>query len=91
MDNGTELTGIAIACWARGRLVRLHSIDPGKPTQNAYIESFNGRFRDECLNENEFRLLAHASLIIENGDETITSYARTSSSETALPTSSFAS
>ncbi|MGH7716215.1 MAG: integrase core domain-containing protein, partial [Vulcanimicrobiaceae bacterium] len=39
---------------------------PGKPTQNAYIESFNGRFRDECLNENEFRSLAHARLIIED-------------------------
>jgi putative transposase len=44
----------------------LHFIDPGKPTQNAYIESFNGRFRDECLNENEFRSLAHALLIIED-------------------------
>ena len=66
MDNGTELTGIAMACWARDRKVRLHFIDPGKPTQNAYIESFNGRFRDECLNENEFRSLAHARLIIEN-------------------------
>jgi len=42
MDNGTELTGIAMACWARDRKVRLHFIDPGKPTQNAYIESFNG-------------------------------------------------
>jgi hypothetical protein len=46
--------------------VRLHFIDPGKPTQNAYIESFNGRFRDECLNEHEFRSLAHARLIIED-------------------------
>ena len=50
MDNGTELTGIAMACGARDRKVRLHFIDPGKPTQNAYIESFDGRFRDECLN-----------------------------------------
>lgn len=66
MDNGTELTGIAMACWARDRRVRLQFIDPGKPTQNAYIESFNGRFRDECLNENEFRSLAHARLIIED-------------------------
>jgi putative transposase len=66
MDNGTELTGIAMACWARDRRVRLHFIDPGKPTQNAYIESFNGRFRDECLNENEFRSLAHARMIIED-------------------------
>jgi putative transposase len=59
-------TGIAMACWARDRRVRLHFIDPGKPTQNAYIESFNGRFRDECLNENEFRSMAHARLIIED-------------------------
>ena len=65
MDNGTELTGIAMACWARDRKVRLHFISPGRPTQNAYIESFNGRFRDECLNEHEFRSLAHARLIIE--------------------------
>lgn len=66
MDNGTELTGIAMACWARDRKVRLHFIDPGKPTQNAYIESFNGRFRDDCLNEHEFRSLAYARLIIED-------------------------
>ena len=65
MDNGTELTGIAMACWARDRKVRLHSIEPGKPTQNAYIESFNGRFRDECRNENEFNSLAHARDLIE--------------------------
>ena len=64
MDNGTELTSIAMACWTRDRRVRLHFIDPGKPTQNAYIESFNGRFRDECFNKNEFRSLAHARLII---------------------------
>ena len=48
MHNGTELTGIAMACWARDRKVRLHFTAPGKPTQNAYIDSFNGRFRDEC-------------------------------------------
>ena len=66
MDNGTELTGIAMACWARDRKVRLHFIDPGKPTQNAYIESFNGRFRDECLNENEFYSLAYARDVIES-------------------------
>jgi putative transposase len=65
MDNGTELTSIAMACWARDRKVRLHFIQPGKPTQNAFIESFNGRFRDECLNENEFASLAHARSIIE--------------------------
>ena len=65
MDNGTELTSIAMACWARDRKVRLHFIQPGKPTQNAFIESFNGRFRDECLNEHEFGTLGHARPIIE--------------------------
>jgi putative transposase len=65
MDNGTELTSIAMACWARDRKVRLHFIQPGKPTQNAYVESFNGRFRDECLNEHQFATLGHARLIIE--------------------------
>jgi putative transposase len=65
MDNGTELTSLAMACWARDRRVRLHFIQPGKPTQNAYIESFNGRFRDECLNEHEFKSLASARSIIE--------------------------
>ena len=53
-----------MAWWARDRKVRLHFIDPGKPTQNAYIESFNGRFRDECLNENEFHSLAYARDVI---------------------------
>jgi putative transposase len=65
MDNGTELTSIAMACWARDRKVRLHFIQPGKPTQNAHIESFNGRFRDECLNEHQFATLGQARLIIE--------------------------
>jgi putative transposase len=66
MDNGTELTSVAMLCWARDRHVRLHYIQPGKPTQNAYIESFNGRFRDECLNEHEFESLAEARVIIES-------------------------
>lgn len=66
MDNGTELTSLAMACWARDRKVRLHFIQPGKPTQNAFIESFNGRFRDECLNEHEFPTLPHARELIES-------------------------
>ena len=65
MYHGTELTSIAMACWARDRRVRLHFIQPGKPTQNAYVGSFNGRFRDECLNENQFASLGQARLIIE--------------------------
>jgi len=51
--------------WAHARGVTLRLIEPGKPMQNAYIESFNGRFRDECLNEHWFTSLAHAQAIIE--------------------------
>lgn len=65
LDNGTELTSLAMLCWARDRRVRLHFIQPGKPTQNAYIESFNGRFRDECLNEHDFLTLTEARATIE--------------------------
>jgi putative transposase len=51
MDNGPEFTGQALDAWAYRRGVKLHFIRPGKPVENAYIESFNGKFRDECLNE----------------------------------------
>ena len=51
--------------WAHERRVTLRLIEPGKPNQNAYIESFNGRFRDECLNEHWFTSLAHAQVVIE--------------------------
>jgi putative transposase len=54
-----------MAYWARDRNVRFHFIQPGKPTQNAFAESSNGRFRDESLNEHEFASLAHARSIIE--------------------------
>ena len=92
MDNGTELTGIAMACWARDRKVRLHFMDPGKPTQNVYIESFNGRFRDECLNENEFRSLAHTRASSSKiGATTTTDSVPTNRSATVLPRSSCAS
>ena len=50
--------------WAEPSLT-LRLIEPGKPNQNAYIESFNGRFRDECLNEHWFTSLAHTQVIIE--------------------------
>jgi putative transposase len=46
--------------WAHARSVQLFLIEPGKPNQNAYIESFNGRFRDECLNEHWFTSMRHA-------------------------------
>jgi putative transposase len=64
-DNGLELCGRAMLTWAQARDVLLRLIEPGKPTQNAYIESFNGRFRDECLNEHWFTSLAHAQVVIE--------------------------
>lgn len=54
IDNGPEFAGSALDAWADRRGVKLHFIDPGKPSQNGYIESFNGKLRDECLNENWF-------------------------------------
>lgn len=65
-DNGREFCGRAMLAWAHWRGVQLRQIQPGKPNQNAYIESFNGRFRDECLNEHWFMTLAHAKVIIES-------------------------
>ncbi len=65
LDNGPELTSKALDQWAYERGVRLCFIEPGKPVQNAYIESFNGRLRDECLNEHWFLSLPHARQIIE--------------------------
>jgi putative transposase len=59
-DNGTELTSMAILRWSQETRVEWHYIAPGKPTQNAFIESFNGRLRDEFLNETLFVSLAHA-------------------------------
>ena len=64
-DNGKEFCGRAMLTWAHARGVRLFLIEPGKPNQNAYIESFNGRLRDECLNEHWFVSLAHAKSVIE--------------------------
>jgi transposase InsO family protein len=51
-DNGPDFTSLAMDRWAHENGVVLHFIQPGKPTQDCYVESFNGRFRDECLNEN---------------------------------------
>jgi putative transposase len=64
-DNGTELTSHAILRWQEDRSVLWHYIAPGKPQQNGFVESFNGRFRDECLNEHLFPSLAAARRIIE--------------------------
>ena len=65
MDNGPEFISRVVDQWAFEHGVELHFIDPGKPTQNAYIESFNGKFRDECLNENWFLTLQEARMKIE--------------------------
>lgn len=59
-DNGTELTSTAILAWSQEHRIDWHYIAPGKPTQNAFIESFNGRLRDELLNETLFASLDHA-------------------------------
>ncbi len=64
-DNGPEFQGQALDFWAHRRGVALSFIQPGKPVQNAFIESFNGKLRDECLNENYFTSLTDAKTTIE--------------------------
>jgi putative transposase len=63
-DNGTELTGMAVLRWSQEIRIAWHYIAPGKPTQNAFIESFNGRLRDELLNETLFTSLAQARAVL---------------------------
>jgi len=65
IDNGPEFIGKALNEWAYKRGVKLHFITPGKPVENAYIETFNGKFQDECLNEHWFLTLEHARNVIE--------------------------
>ena len=65
VDNGPEFTSKAMDVWAYEHNVELHFIEPGKPNQNAFVESFNGRLRDECLNEHWFVSLADAEEKIE--------------------------
>ncbi|MBL3566207.1 transposase [Rhodovulum sulfidophilum] len=60
LDNGPEGTSKAMFDWSERTGVRLRFIEPGKPVQNAFVESFNGKFRDECLNLHWFRSLRHA-------------------------------
>jgi putative transposase len=99
-DNGPEFCGRALLTWAYERGLTLRLIEPGKPNQNAYVESFNGRFRDECLNEHWFTSLAHARAVIETwrreyneerpkkglGGLTPAAYARTLIKETSTVT-----
>jgi putative transposase len=63
-DNGTELTSTAILRWSQEHGVAWHYIAPGKPMQNGFAESFNGRLRDECLNETLFVSLSHARAVL---------------------------
>jgi putative transposase len=63
-DNGTELTGMAVLRWCQEMRLDWHYIAPGKPTQNAFIESFNGRLRDELLNETLFSSLAQVRAVL---------------------------
>lgn len=65
-DNGTELTSNAILVWAAESGVEWHYIAPGKPMQNGFVESFNGRLRDEFLNETLFTSLPQVRLAIED-------------------------
>ena len=64
-ENGREFGAQALDVWAYEQGVKLHFIEPGKPVQNALIESFNGKMRDECLNEHWFTSLSHARVVIE--------------------------
>jgi putative transposase len=64
VDNGPEFVSRALDEWAYRQKLRLQFIEPGKPQQNAYIESFNGKFRDECLNEHWFLSMRHAREVI---------------------------
>src|SRR5262245_35140631 len=64
-DNGTELTSMAILKWTQATGIDWHYIAPGKPQQNAFVESFIGRLRDECLNETLFASLPQARAVLE--------------------------
>jgi len=66
MDNGPELTSKAMFFWSKRTSVKLHFIQPGNPTQNAFVESFNGKFRDYCLHLHWFASLADPRDEIEN-------------------------
>ncbi len=65
-DNGTELTSMAILAWSQQLRIEWHYIAPGKPTQNAFIESFNGKLRDELLNDTIFASLDDARVALAN-------------------------
>jgi putative transposase len=66
VDHGPEFTSIALEEWAYRHGIKLDFIRPGKPTENSYIESFNGRLRDECLNVHQFVSMEDARVKIED-------------------------
>jgi putative transposase len=65
IDNGPEYTSKTLKKWAESKGVSLNYINPGRPMENAYIESFNGKFREECLNQNWFQNILEAAIIVE--------------------------
>lgn len=65
VDNGPEFISRDFSSWARKRGIEVEYIRPGKPTDNSFIESFNGKFRDECLNENWFMSIQESRRVIE--------------------------
>jgi putative transposase len=103
-DNGPEFAGKALDAWAYKHGVKLHFIRPGKPVENAYVESFNGKFRDECLNEHWFTSVPHARDVIEGwrldynevrphsslGNLTPADFARGAQAQLRSPTAPFA-
>ena len=80
MDNGPECAGRTLDAWAYAHGVALRFIRPGKPIENAYVESFNGKFRDECLNEHWFVSLVDAKAVSKRGASTTTPCVRTARS-----------
>jgi putative transposase len=79
-DNGTEFTSNAILTWQEELGIEWHYIAPGKPMQNGFVESFNGRLRDECLNEHLFANLNEAPRSSRTGGSTTTPTHRTRAS-----------
>jgi transposase InsO family protein len=84
-DNGTEFTANAILAWCKDHAINWHYIAPGKPMQNGYVESFNGRMRDELLNETLFHRLDHARAVIREWAEDYKPAAHTPRSDTRPP------
>ncbi len=81
-DNGTELTSMAILRWSQLTRIEWYYIAPGKPQQNAFVESFNGRLRDELLNETLFSSLQHARELLAEWQDDTTPFVRTAGSAT---------